>query len=220
MYSGSLSMRVFSTRALFEKYGIYIFLVFLFAFSSLISPAFLKIQNLINIINPAAALGIVAIGQTFVILTGRGALDLSVASVMATVAVIVAMIYSRFRDQRQVQLLNRGIPEAVLSRAIAITFMVLGMLILACLVLLVSEHPGGVHAMGRMLFLEVVFEAFSAMGTVGLSMGLTPELSELGRIVIIILMYVGRVGPLTLALAVAGRRRLRVRLAEEDFWVG
>jgi len=137
-----------------------------------------------------------------------------------TFAVIVAMIYSRFRDQRQVQLLNRGIPEAVLSRAIAITFMFLGMLILACLVLLVSEHPGGVHTLGRTLFLEVVFEAFSAMGTVGLSMGLTPELSDMGRMVIILLMYIGRVGPLTLALAVAGRRRFRVRLAEEDFWVG
>jgi len=74
-----------------EKYGIFTFLAFLFVFSSIVSPAFLRPQNLINILNPAAALGIVAIGQTFVILTGRGSLDLSVASVMATVAVIVAM---------------------------------------------------------------------------------------------------------------------------------
>jgi ribose/xylose/arabinose/galactoside ABC-type transport system permease subunit len=83
--------RTFPLRLMFEKYGIYTFLAFLFVFSSIVSPAFLKPQNLINILNPAAALGIVAIGQTFVILTGRGALDLSVASVMATVAVIVAM---------------------------------------------------------------------------------------------------------------------------------
>ena len=87
----SLSIAQLPIRSLFEKYGIYIFLAFLFVFSSLVSPAFLKAQNLINILNPVAALGMVAIGQTFVILTGRGALDLSVASVMATVAVIVAM---------------------------------------------------------------------------------------------------------------------------------
>jgi ribose/xylose/arabinose/galactoside ABC-type transport system permease subunit len=74
----------------FEKYGIYIFLAVLFAAASIISPSFLKPQNLKDILNQSAALGMVAIGQTFVILTGRGGLDLSVASVMATVAVIVA----------------------------------------------------------------------------------------------------------------------------------
>lgn len=78
------------SRDLFEKYGIYIFLAVLFVGASLVSPAFLKPQNLKDILNQAAALGIVAIGQTFVILTGRGGLDLSVASVMATVAVLVA----------------------------------------------------------------------------------------------------------------------------------
>jgi ribose/xylose/arabinose/galactoside ABC-type transport system permease subunit len=82
----------FPVKDVFERYGIYVFLAVLFAFSSLISPAFLRAQNLVNILNPAAALGMVAIGQTFVILTGRGALDLSVASVMATVGVIVAKL--------------------------------------------------------------------------------------------------------------------------------
>jgi len=77
-------------RIFFEKYGIYFFLFLIVLFSSLVSPAFLKPQNIVNILNPAAALGMVAIGQTFVILTGRGGLDLSVASVMATVAVIAA----------------------------------------------------------------------------------------------------------------------------------
>ncbi len=59
-------------KPLFERYGIYLFLILLVVFSSLVSPVFLKPQNIINILNPAAALGIVAIGQTFVILTGRG----------------------------------------------------------------------------------------------------------------------------------------------------
>lgn len=80
-----------SKKLVFEKYGIYIFLLVLFVFSSFLSPAFLTLQNLKNIFAPAATLGMVAIGQTFVILIGRGALDLSVASVMATVTVITSM---------------------------------------------------------------------------------------------------------------------------------
>lgn len=77
-------------RVTFGKYGIYIFLLLLVVVASLVSPSFLKVQNLTDILNQVAALGIVSIGQTFVILTGRVGLDLSVASVMATVAVLVA----------------------------------------------------------------------------------------------------------------------------------
>ncbi len=72
----------------FESYGIYIFLVALFVFASIFSPAFIRPQNIRDVLNQAAALGIVSIGQTFVILSGRGGVDLSVASIMATVAVI------------------------------------------------------------------------------------------------------------------------------------
>jgi ribose/xylose/arabinose/galactoside ABC-type transport system permease subunit len=76
--------------SVFDKFGIYIFLAILFVFASIVSPAFLRPQNLTDVLNQAAALGILSIGQTFVILTGRGGLDLSVASVMATAAVLVA----------------------------------------------------------------------------------------------------------------------------------
>ena len=76
--------------SVFDRYGIFIFLAILFVFASIVSPAFLRPQNLTDVLNQAAALGILSIGQTFVILTGRGGLDLSVASVMATAAVLVA----------------------------------------------------------------------------------------------------------------------------------
>jgi ribose/xylose/arabinose/galactoside ABC-type transport system permease subunit len=79
-------------KSIFERYGIYIFLVILFIFASIVSPGFLRPQNLRDVLNQAAPLGIVSIGQTFVILTGGGGVDLSIASVMATVAVIVAYI--------------------------------------------------------------------------------------------------------------------------------
>jgi trk system potassium uptake protein TrkH len=53
----------------------------------------------------------------------------------------------------------------------------------------------------RQDFMKIVFEAASAIGTVGLSLGITGDLSETGRWTVITLMYVGRVGPLTLGLA-------------------
>lgn len=85
-----LGGETFSVKILLERYGIFIFLMILVIVASIVSPAFLNPQNIKDILNQTAALGMVAIGQTFVILLGNGALDLSVASVMATVAVIVA----------------------------------------------------------------------------------------------------------------------------------
>ena len=79
-----------SAKTVIDKYGIYIFLGLLFVTSSVISPAFLNVQNIKNILTPTTALGMVALGQTFVILIGRASVDLSVASVMATVGVVAA----------------------------------------------------------------------------------------------------------------------------------
>ena len=70
-------------------------------------------------------------------------------------------------------------------------------------------------------FEEILFEAISAFGTVGLSMGLTPSLSTAGKVVIIILMYLGRTTPLTLALI--GARELikaKVHFLDEKIYLG
>jgi ribose/xylose/arabinose/galactoside ABC-type transport system permease subunit len=71
---------------LLRRYGIFVFLVFLVAVSGVLSPTFLRPDNVVNMLVQFAPLGIVVIGQVFVILVGG--LDLSVASVMATAAVI------------------------------------------------------------------------------------------------------------------------------------
>ncbi len=131
-----------------------------------------------------------------------------------TFAVLCAMIFSRLRDQRQVRLFKRGIPEHVVSKAIGITFFALFLLILVIIILLITENPGSSYIPVRTLFLEVIFESFSAFGTVGLSMGLTPLLSFAGKVLIILLMYIGRIGPLTITLAIASKRELRIRVSD------
>jgi trk system potassium uptake protein TrkH len=72
-------------------------------------------------------------------------------------------------------------------------------------------------------FLEILFETVSAFGTVGLSMGITPELSYIGRLVIIFLMFAGRVGPLTITFALARQQKRNkgmVKYPEDKVLVG
>ena len=70
-------------------------------------------------------------------------------------------------------------------------------------------------------FIRLFFEAVSAFGTVGLSTGSTPGLSTAGQLLVTLLMFIGRLGPLTVAVAVAQRqRRPLYRYVEEDVMVG
>ncbi|MBI4520614.1 MAG: potassium transporter TrkH, partial [Gemmatimonadetes bacterium] len=88
--------------------------------------------------------------------------------------------------------------------------------------LTMTELPGR-EELDRSQFVRLIFEAHSAFGTVGLSMGATPTLSPLGRLIITLLMFVGRIGPLAAAaaMALAGRRvRTDYRYAEEDVVIG
>jgi trk system potassium uptake protein TrkH len=137
-----------------------------------------------------------------------------------TFAVLIAMISSKLKDEKQVRLLNRGIPDSIVSKAISIAFFWLVAVTVVVMALLITEHPGGLHELGRTLFLDATFEAFSAMGTVGLTTGLTPTLSAVGKVLIVLLMYIGRIGPVTMALAVSQKRKSGMRLAEEKILVG
>lgn len=120
-----------------EKYGIYVALVVLFVVASIASPAFLRPTNLINLVRQASALGIMAVGQTFVMLTGG--IDLSVASLAATTNVVAAtMMDGRNEMVLPVVLVTLGIAVVVglvngyliTKRGIPPFIMTLGMLIL------------------------------------------------------------------------------------------
>lgn len=131
-----------------------------------------------------------------------------------TFGVIAATVWATIRGKDDVELFHRRLTTWVIGRSLAIVSMAMSMIILASLVLSITEagHP----------FIEIFFEATSAFGTVGLSTGLTPDLSTVGRLVIIITMFAGRVGPLTLAVALAqrGNRKSILRMPEEKIMVG
>jgi trk system potassium uptake protein TrkH len=98
-----------------------------------------------------------------------------------------------------------------------VTLAVLFLVAMVSMLLITEEYlPSAKHH-----FLALAFEAVSAFGTVGLSTGLTPDLSRGGKLLIIMCMFVGRIGPLALALAVfRPRGRAAFEYAREDLAIG
>lgn len=137
-----------------------------------------------------------------------------------TFVTILAIIYTRMKNGKQVQIFNRGISDRTVSKAIGITSATIVLVALVCFLLLITESTSAPDMSERTLFIDAVFEVTSAFGTVGLSMGLTSQLSTIGKVLIILLMYIGRLGPITLALAVAGTQAKSIRYAEDNLWVG
>ena len=114
---------------------------------------------------------------------------------------LAAVGLSRFRGFSRVNIFRRSLDGATVDRAHTIVLMALAVLIVALGLLLISETWQMDHMKTRDSFLELLFECISAFGTVGLSMGKTPYLTPMGRLIIIGTMFVGRLGPLTVALA-------------------
>lgn len=137
-----------------------------------------------------------------------------------TFAIIVSFITSRFRNRENVNLFFRKVPSHIVSKAVSISFFTLVLIILGTSLLLISELAEVSHQESRGMFLELLFEVTSAFGTVGLSTGSTANLTPLGRVIIVFLMFVGRLGPLTIALAIGRKDKLHYKYAEENVLVG
>lgn len=137
-----------------------------------------------------------------------------------TFAIIVSFITSRFRNRENVNLFFRGVPSHIVSKAISILFFTLVLIILGTTLLLISELAEVSHQESRGMFLDLLFEVTSAFGTVGLSTGSTANLTPLGRVIIVLLMFVGRLGPLTIALAIGKKDKIHYKYAEENVLVG
>ena len=129
-----------------------------------------------------------------------------------TFYLLVLVAWCRIRGREGIEAFWRRIPQDQVDRALTVFLMSLGWVCGATMLLLVTEGSD---------FLRTLFEVTSAFGTVGLSMGLTTELSPWGRLLIIVTMYTGRLGPLTVAFALAERRRkVYVRHPEERLMIG
>ena len=113
-----------------------------------------------------------------------------------TVVIIGAYIYSLMKGHQHVKIMKKTIDENIVKSSLTIGMVSFFISIIALLVLTLSESAN---------FIDLVFEVYSAIATVGITAGLTPLLTDIGKIVIIILMYIGRIGPMTLVLLFAKR---------------
>lgn len=129
-----------------------------------------------------------------------------------TFFVIMAAVYNMFRGREDVEVFERTIDRRTVQKAISISIISILTIMLFCTILLYTEKAS---------FKAIVFEVFSAFGTVGLSAGITPDLTAIGKILISILIFMGRIGPLTLAL-ILGREvaERKIRFPEERIVVG
>jgi len=138
-----------------------------------------------------------------------------------TFAVLTAFTWSRIRGRSQVNMFKKTLPEETLSRSVALVVLSIGFMSAVYFLLLLSQGEGSTGLPHRGEFADYLFEVFSAFGTVGLSTGVTPRLNATGKLLIILMMLIGRVGVLTFAYILAGARaRGGVRYAEQNLMIG
>ncbi|HEB31626.1 MAG TPA: Trk family potassium uptake protein, partial [Spirochaetes bacterium] len=129
-----------------------------------------------------------------------------------TFFILILTIFTILKDERFNTIYKRRIPFQVVNRAIAILVSAVGFVIFGGLMLGFSE---------KFPFTQILFETVSAFGTVGLSTGITPLLSDFGKVILMLSMFVGRIGPLTLVLAIRNTQSTRlITYPEERVMVG
>jgi trk system potassium uptake protein TrkH len=138
-----------------------------------------------------------------------------------TIALMGLLAWSRFRGHEVVSVGARSVREETIQRAVGLFVVAFGLVTVAIFIITATERS--VVISGKYSFLAHMFEMSSAFNTVGLSMGVTPSLTTLGKINTILMMFLGRVGPLTLAAALARRQATpagEFRYAYQDVVVG
>lgn len=132
---------------------------------------------------------------------------------VGTFAVIIMGMFAALRGRKDINIGKKRIDYSLLSQALAIFSSILMILMTSTLVICAIEPEG--------LFNAILFECVSALCTTGLSMSLTPVLSSMSKIIIIILMYAGRVGILTLTLAFGRKKNLaEIRYPLDNLLIG
>jgi trk system potassium uptake protein len=159
-----------------------------------------------------------AMGETSWLVTdvlmfiGAGSAGTSGGIRVTTFAVLVLMVAAEARGRSTVNAFRRRLPEGAQRQALAVTLIGLGAVVVATL---------AITAQSGLPLSRTLFEAFSAFGTVGLTTGITAQLPVPSQNILILLMFLGRTGPITLATALALREREpRYRFPEERPIIG
>jgi trk system potassium uptake protein len=132
---------------------------------------------------------------------------------VTTFALLLLALWSVITNKEEINIFRRRVSSSQVFRALSIAVSGVLFIFIIFFLLTITEKGAEMH--------QIAFETVSAFGTVGMSAGLTPDLSPMGRILITIMMFIGRVGPLTMAFALAVRSDpAKIRYAEEKILIG
>ncbi|MDG1346464.1 MAG: potassium transporter TrkG [Crocinitomicaceae bacterium] len=175
-------------------------------YSDFISSLFMSMTTRnagFNVVDTAALSTPVLIIFLFLMFVGASSGSAGGGIRTSTFAVIWASVSSTIRGKKNTELFKRTIDNEMVLKAYAIMMFFVAGNIIGPFVMSISEAD--LLATGKYDFMDLVFEHVSAASTVGLSTGMTPELSPVGKIVLVTAMFIGRVGTLTLAYLIGKR---------------
>lgn len=115
-----------------------------------------------------------------------------------TIGILIVTVICVIRGREDSEVFKRRFNKDLVYRAFTLLFIGVGLVIVVTMLLSYTEKGAS--------FMALFYETVSAFGTAGLSLGLTSELSSVGRVLIIIMMYLGRVGPLTVVLSITKKK--------------
>lgn len=118
-----------------------------------------------------------------------------------TMGVIMLSVLSVIRGSDSINIFKKSISFNTLQKSLAVVIMILSVVFIGTILLTITEA----NMQYEYEFMDFLYEITSAIGTVGLSLGITPHLSSLGKFVVIICMFIGRLGPVTVAVAISAR---------------
>ncbi len=142
---------------------------------------------------------------------GGGSLSTASGIKIGTFIVLLAAVYSYILHRKEVILFKRSISPETVQKSLALLLVTGTLAFVSVLLMTIFEQAP---------FLSIVFEVVSALSTTGLTLNLTPNLSTPSHVLLALLMFAGRLGPLTLIYSLATQERSRVRYPETEFQVG
>jgi len=174
-----------------------------------------------NTVNIAAMTNASLFLSVILMAIGAGPCSTAGGLKVSTLSVLVLHARAAFRGESRVKLARRTIPPETIAQATATTIVFSTIAVLALTVLLMIEQSGIPHPQSQGKFLDAAFEVVSALGTVGLSTGMTPHLSEPGRLIVMFLMFLGRLGPISVFVVFSrGQRTNAVEFPAEEPLIG
>jgi trk system potassium uptake protein TrkH len=152
---------------------------------------------------------------------GGGACSTAGGFKVATITVLLAHAWNLLRGRRRLNLFRKTVPIELVQRAIATAMLFFLVAVVALTLLLVIEQAAHTERGLKEAFLDSVFEVVSALGTVGLSTGLTTKLSPPGLMLIMSLMFMGRLGPISMFVALSqSQKQAQLEFLKEEPLIG